>query len=222
MTGVAWTKKPGGSARPGGEGGGLLESWAIPELQATIACVGIVLKAWRPGLWIVVLGPQFSLSKLFPFLWLVRSLCSWGEGQFEKKEGGRKTWPWHRSCVTSPTCHRPSIFFCFMSSWQPRASRADLKTGNASEFTSPLILAMGSWPENTSSNFCLYWSSCVFPLMLLSPVILRLFFVVVFFATHSPQLIQKSLFQFVVYSVYITYILIQKDSLSCAKEPPQI
>lgn len=197
MTGVARTKKPGGSARPGGEGGGLLEIWAIPELQATIACVVIVLKAWRPGLWIVVLGLQLSLSKLYPsFLRFVRSLCSWGEGQFEKKYGGWKTWPWHRSCVTSPQCHRPSIFFfvCFMSSWQPRASRADLKTGNALEFTSLLNLAMGSWPENTSSNFCLYWSACVFPLMLLSPAPLGLFLGGVVFLRMIPFNSSQSLF----------------------------
>lgn len=31
----------------------------------------------------------------------------------------------------------------------------------AQESTSSLILALGSWPENTSSNFCLYRSSCL-------------------------------------------------------------
>lgn len=64
-------------------------------LQATIACVVIVLKAWRAGpclpLWIVVLGPQLSLSELFPaFLWFFRGLCSEGEGQLKRnKEVGK-------------------------------------------------------------------------------------------------------------------------------------
>lgn len=48
-----------------------------------------------------------------------------------------------------------------MSFWQPSVSRASLRTGNAQESTSWLILALGSWPENTSSNFCLYRSSCL-------------------------------------------------------------
>lgn len=78
MTGVAWTKKSGGSVGSG-EGGGLLEIGALPELQATIVCVVM-------GLWIVVLGLQLSLSKLFPsLLWFVSCLCSWAEGQFKKK-----------------------------------------------------------------------------------------------------------------------------------------
>lgn len=60
-------------------------------LQATIACAVIVLKAWRPGpepppVDSCVWGPWLSLSELFPsFLWFVTCLCSYGEGQFEKK-----------------------------------------------------------------------------------------------------------------------------------------
>lgn len=137
---------------------------------------------------------------LFPsFLWLVRCLCSQGEGQFKKKYGRRKTLPWHCSCMTSPyTAALPfsfflsfSVFSCFMFSWQLSVSCADLKTGYAEEFTSSLILAMGSWPENTSSNFCLYWSSCVFPLLFLPPALQgfrRLFF--------SPSLLRAPQFSY--------------------------
>lgn len=56
----------------------------------TLACVVIVLKAWRPGpepppvdcyAW----GPWLSFSVLSPsFLWLVGCLCSQGDGQFKK------------------------------------------------------------------------------------------------------------------------------------------
>lgn len=129
-------------------------SHTMALLQATIACVVIVLKAWRPGpesppedccAW----GPRLLLPEFFPsFLWLVRCLCSQGEGQFKKKEEG-KTSPWYCSCMTSPyTAALPFLFFfsffCFMFSWQLLVSCADSKTGNAEEFTSLLILAMGS------------------------------------------------------------------------------
>ena len=79
------------------------------------------------------------------------------------KEGGKHL-PSHCSCVTSPfTTALPSFFvLCSSGSSQCHARTREEKNGNAEEFTSSLILAMGSWPENTSSNFCLYWSSCVF------------------------------------------------------------
>lgn len=144
-------------------------------LQATIACVVIVLKAWRPGpepppVDCCVWGPRLSLSELFSsFLWLVRCLCSQGEGQFKKKKENITM----ALFMYDLSLYRHPFFFCFclMFHWQLSVSCSDLKTGNAEEFTSSLILAMGSWPENTSSNFCLYWSSCVFPLQFLSPAL---------------------------------------------------
>lgn len=67
-----------------GLAGDLSHSKAL--LQATIACVVIVLKAWRPGpepppVDCCVRGPRLSLSELLPsFLRFVRCLCSLGEG----------------------------------------------------------------------------------------------------------------------------------------------
>lgn len=174
-----------GAWGPAGVGGGELQIWAIPGLllQATIACVVIVLKAWRPrapGPPRLCAGAAAFAFRAFFFvffsspssLWSVRCLCSRGEGQFEEKYGRRKTLAWPRSCVTSPLYHRPAVFFffvfCFFGVFALSSPSLSLchawiwKTGNAEEFTSSLILAMGSWPENTSSNFCLYWSSCVF------------------------------------------------------------
>ena len=85
----AWGDRERERERLGVEGviaGDLSHTRAL--LQATIACVVIVLKAWRPGPgpppvdW----GPRLSLSELFSsFLWPVRCLCSQGEGQFEEK-----------------------------------------------------------------------------------------------------------------------------------------
>lgn len=55
-------------------------------LQAVIACVVIVLKAWRPGPELPPVdccarGLRLSLSDLLPsFVWVVRCLCSLGEG----------------------------------------------------------------------------------------------------------------------------------------------
>lgn len=99
-------------------------------LQATIACVVIVSKAWHPGpesppedrcAW----GPRLSLPGPFPFfLWLVRCLCSRGEGQ-SKDERRRKT------ITTSPCAAalHSSVFssFCFMFSGQLLVSCARSK-----------------------------------------------------------------------------------------------
>lgn len=148
-------------------------------LQATIACAVIVLKAWRPEtepppvdccMW----GPRLSLSEIFlSFLWLVGCLCSRGEGQYERSKEEGKHYRGTVHCDPSLYCGSSIFIFFFMFSERPLSlSCVESKNGNAVEFTSLLILATGSWPENTSSNFCLYWSSCVFPLLLfLSPAL---------------------------------------------------
>lgn len=90
------------------------------------------------------------------------------------------------------------------------------KTGNAEEFTSSLILAMGSWPENTSSNFCLYWSSCVFSACCSSHQCLQGFLPIILLC---PSLLQDPQFSYFpcILDLKISYDLILDYTLTSTK-----
>lgn len=66
-----WRSGDDGGSRGGGElAGDLSHTRAL--LQATIACVVIVLKAWRPGPSLPFCGPLYVGAAAYPsFLWPV-------------------------------------------------------------------------------------------------------------------------------------------------------
>lgn len=95
-------------------------------LLATIACVVIVLKAWRPRLQrgpplVCVCGFRFFGGLFFsPFFFSLLPLplaCGLldvfvlgAKVNWRRNKERRKTLAWQRSCVTSPSYRRPAMF----------------------------------------------------------------------------------------------------------------